>query len=66
MTREQRRLAERLADRVSDRGRFAGAEVGTKRIDDVSELAGPKRKRKRKKKKRDAMEMVAEMRDLEY
>ncbi len=50
-----------------DQARFAGAEIGGKRVSDVSELrAKPKKKRKKKRRKKKADVMAKHWSEMEY
>lgn len=50
MSREAKAAQRRLLDRIADRGRFAGAEVGMERVDDVRQLRKGGSRRRRKKR----------------
>jgi hypothetical protein len=41
----------RYLERLADQGRFAGAELGTERIDDVRDLRQGDRRRRRRRRK---------------
>ena len=45
MSKANRKNLEALAD--NDEAQFAGAEIGTERVDDVSKLRGRKKKKKK-------------------